>query len=486
MLERFRDFRLETIRRRARFDLEKAKHEAHIVDGLLIALDNIDAVIRIIRKAKDPAEAAEKLQDRFDLTEIQAKAILDMRLARLTALEVDELRKQLRELKKRIRELETLLRSEAKQLEVLVHELDEIVAAHADERRTTIVADADEYEVEDVEAEEQVVITFSHAGYIKRVPMALYRRRVSRGRALAGMDRYEDDFLEHVFVASSTDTLVFFTDRGQAHALAVRDVPEGGPSSRGRALAQLLTLEKGSRVAALVAVSEFDEERSLLFLTTGGTIKRTMLDQYANIRAGGIAAIRLQAADRVLDVQMAEGATDIVLVTRQGRAIRFPEADVPPMGRATQGVKGIGLRKGDVVIGMVVVRREATLCTLTAHGYAKRTPLADYPVQKRGGLGTITLDVTDRTGPLVTAKEVLPGDELMVITASGKAIRIAAEEVPEQGRATQGKRVLKGGEGDLVVEVARVAQEREDEGGRGEGDAGEAGRRAGREQLDLM
>ena len=488
MLERFRDFRVETIRRRARHELEKTKHEAHIVEGLLIALDNIDAVIRIIRKAKDPAEASEKLQDRFDLTEIQAKAILDMRLARLTALEMDELRRQLKELKKRIRELETLLRSEAKVLDLLIAELDEIVEAHADERRTTIVADADEYEVEDIEAEEQVVITFSHAGYIKRVPMALYRRRVSRGKALAGMDKYEDDFLEHVFVASSTETLVFFTDQGQAHALAVRDVPEGGPSSRGRALAQLLTLEKGARVAALVPVSEFEGDRSLLFLTTGGTIKRTMLDQYANIRAGGIAAIRLQGDDLVLDVQMAEGASDIVLVTRQGRAIRFPDADIPPMGRTTQGVKGVGLRKGDAVIGMVVVRRESTLCTVTANGFAKRTPLADYPVQKRGGLGTITLDVNEKTGPLVTAKEVLPGDELMIITASGKASRLIAADIPEQGRATQGKRVLKDAEGDVVVEVSRVARER-DEDDADDGDdapAETAAQRSRREQLDLM
>ncbi len=491
MLERFRDFRIQVITRRATFELEQAKQQAHIVEGLLIALDNIDAVIRIIRKAKDPDEASTRLQERFELTAVQAKAILDMRLARLTALEVSDLRSQLRDLKKQIRSLDTLLKSKARQLELLVEELDAIVEAHGDARRTTIIADADEFEVEDVEAEEQVVITLSHEGYIKRVPMQLYRRRISRGHALAGMDRYEEDFLEHVFFATSTETLVFFTDTGQAHAVAVSDVPEGGPSSRGRSLAQLLTLEKGARVAALVSVATFDEDRSLLFLTAGGTIKRTTLDQYANIRAGGIAAIKLQSKDRVLDVQLAESGADIVLVTRQGRAIRFPDTDVPAMGRATQGVKGMSLRKGDAVIGMVVVRRDATLCTVTAHGYAKRTPLGEYPVQKRGGLGTITLDVTDKTGPLVTAKELLPGDELMVITASGRPVRITADDVPEQGRATQGKRVLKGEDDDPVVEVARVASEREQEGedeGAEEPNEEPAGtsKRAGREQLDLM
>jgi DNA gyrase subunit A len=478
MLERFRDFRLEVIRRRATFEAEKARREAHIVEGLLTALDNIDAVIRIIRKAKDPDEASAKLQDRFDLSVVQAKAILDMRLARLTALEVEDLRKQLRELRKRIRELEVLLKSEARQLELLVSELDAIIAAHADERRTTILADSEDFEVEHVEAEEQVVITLSHAHYIKRVPVALYRRRASRGQAIAGMDRYEDDFLEHVFVASSSDTLLFFTDQGQAHAIDVRAVPEGGPTSRGRALAQLLTVEKGARIASLISVSSFEAERALIFLTANGTIKRTSLDQYANIRSGGIAAIKLQERDRVLDVQLAEAGTDFVLVTRQGRAIRFPEAEVPSMGRATQGVKGVELRKGDAVIGMVVVRRDASICTITANGYAKRTPLTEYPVQRRGGLGTVTLDVTGRTGPLVTAKELLPGDELMVITAAGRTIRLTDDQVPEQGRATQGKRVLKGDEGDPVVEVARVAHEEE-------GEEGSTGSRS-KEQLELM
>jgi DNA gyrase subunit A len=315
--------------------------------------------------------------------------------------------------------------------------------------------------MEDVEAEEQVVISLSHAAYIKRVPMALYRRRVARGSAQSGLDRAED-FLEHVFVASSSDTLLFFTDRGQAHALSVRDVPEAGASSRGRALAQTLTLEKGARVAALVAVSEFSETKSLVFLTRTGQIKRTSLDQFASLRAGGVAAAKLAKDDRLLDVQLSEGGADVVLVTVEGRAIRFPETEVPLLGRVTQGVRGMQLRGADAVVGMVVVRREATLCTVTEFGYAKRTPLTEYPVQKRGGLGTTTLDVTEKTGKLVAAKELLEGDELMVIAASGKATRVIATAVPVQGRATQGKRVLPLDKDDRIVEVARVAQERDD------------------------
>ncbi|HSJ31606.1 MAG TPA: DNA gyrase subunit A [Longimicrobiales bacterium] len=495
MLERFRDHRVEVIQRRARYDLEKARAEAHIIQGLLIALEYIDEVIAIIRASTDQDEAARALCNSFDLSEEQARAILAMRLGRLTALETDDLKKQLSELKKLIRRLEEILASEARQLEVLIEELDDVVGRFADARRTQIIENVAEYEVEDLVAEEQVVITLSHESYIKRVPLDLYRRRMSRGRAVAGMDRHEEDFLEHVFVAGTQDTLVFFTQSGQAHALAVADVPEAGPSSRGRALAQLMTIQRGDRVAALIPVQEFSEDRLLLFLTSGGIVKRTTLDQYSNIRSGGIAAIRVQEGDRLLDVQVSEGANDIVLVTGQGRAIRFAENDVPSMGRVSQGVKGIQLRKDDGVVGMAVIRREATLCTVTENGYAKRTPMSEYPAQKRGGLGTITLDVSSKTGPLIAAKELLDGDELMVITAAGAAFRVGGSEVPVQGRATQGKRVISVGAGDRVVEVSRVAREGADTAGarRGTTDDGtqpdddaNAGDSDGEDQLDLM
>jgi DNA gyrase subunit A len=483
MLERFRDHRIEVIRRRAQHDLAKARAEAHIIQGLLVALEYIDEVIAIIRASSDQDEAARALCNSFDLSDDQARAILAMRLGRLTALETDDLKKQLSELKKQIRRLEEILGSAQLQLDVLVEELDEVVARFGDARRTTIIDDVDEYEVEDLVAEESVVITLSHESYIKRVPLDLYRRRVSSGKAIAPMDRHEDDFLEHVFVASTQDTLVFFTQSGQAHALAVADVPEAGPSSRGRALAQLMTLERGDRVAALIPVQEFAEDRLLLFLTSGGTVKRTTLDQYSSIRSGGIAAIRVQDGDRLLDVQVSEGTNDIVLVTEHGRAIRFPENDVPTMGRVAQGVKGIQLRSEDSVVGMVVVRREGTLCTVTENGYAKRTPVSDYPAQKRGGIGTITLDVSARTGPLIAAKELLDGDELMVITAAGSALRVSGGEVPVQGRATQGKRVVSIGAGDRVVEVSRVARDSGDVGARRARSPDDT---AAEDQLDLM
>ncbi|HEX6558411.1 MAG TPA: DNA gyrase subunit A [Longimicrobiales bacterium] len=480
MLERFRDHRLVVIRRRSQYELDQAKSEAHIIEGLLIALDNIEAVVRIIRKAMNRDDAAEKLRKKFALSEPQADAILDMRLAKLTSLETKQLQERHKDLQKQIKELEKVLASEKLQLKVLLKELDDAVDKFADARRTTILEGDTGFAVEDLVAQEQVVITLSHQGYIKRVPMALYRRRVGAGKAAPGLDKYADDFLEHVFVASTTDTLIFFTDAGQAHALPVSDIPEGSRASRGRSIAQLFSMERGSRVTALVAVGEFSAERNLMFLTSGGTIKRTSLDQFENVRSSGIAAIKL-SGDRLLDVQLSDGANDVVLVTRQGRAIRFPEADVPTMGRTAQGVKGIGLRKDDGVIGMVIVRRDATLCTVTELGYAKRTPINDYPVQHRGGMGTITLDVTEKSGRLVGAKEVLPGDELMIIAASGAATRVASDSVPVQGRATQGKRMLPLGAGDRVVEVARVAQDEDSEPSTSSADA-----RAEEEQLDLM
>jgi DNA gyrase subunit A len=488
MLERFRDHRIDVVQRRTRHDLADAREQNHILEGLLIALSNIDKVIRIIRAAEDQDVAAAALEKAFKLTERQARAILQMRLGRLTSLEVSELKDRIEELKQLIASLEAILASPDRQLEVIVSELDDVVKKFGDARRTTIVDDVGEHEVEDLVAEEQVVITLSHESYIKRVPIGLYRRRVSSGRAVAGMDRFEDDFLEHVFVASTRDTLVFITDRGQAHALDIGDVPETGPTSRGRALAQVLTLEKGARVAALIPVSEFSEDRSLLFLTATGTVKRTTLDQYANIRTGGINAIKIPDDDRLLDAQLSDGASDIVLVTSGGRAIRFPEADVPTMGRVAQGVRGIQLRGDDTVVGMVVVRRDATLCVITSRGFGKRTPVADYPVQKRGGMGTITMDVSDRTGAIVGAKELVDGDELMIIAANGVATRVTTERVPVQGRATQGKRLVEGEGTDRVVEIARVAREQEsaDAGGEDKTAARDRKSPAGQKQLDLI
>src|SRR5688572_14577663 len=353
MLERFRDHRIEVIRRRAQFELAHAQAEAHVIEGLLIALDNIEAVIKVIRKAMNRPDAAEKLMKRFDLSARQADAILDMRLAKLTSLETKELQDRLKELSKQIKELEKLLGSEKLQLKLMLTELDDAVERFGNPRRTQIIeGDVAEMKVsvEELVANEQVVVTLSHQGYIKRVPMSLYRRRVGAGKGAAGLEKHADDFLEHAFVASTSDTLVFFTDRGQAHALPVSDIPEAGRTSRGRSIAQLFSMERGSRVAALVAIAEFSEDRNLMFLTSGGTIKRTSLDQFANVRTSGIAAIKLNDDDKLLDVQMSDGMNDVVLITKLGKAIRFPEADVPSMGRTAQGVRGIQLRADDSVV----------------------------------------------------------------------------------------------------------------------------------------
>jgi DNA gyrase subunit A len=461
MLEKYRDHRIEVIQRRAAYDLEQAKAEAHITDGLITALDHIDEVIRIIRESRSKEEAGQSLQDAFDLSKIQADAILNMRLHRLTELETRELKDRLKELKKQIKELYALLDSEAQQVDVFLTELDSMVDTYGDGRRTTIVAGDAEFKMEDLVAQEDVVITVSHQGFIKRMPVSLYRRRVTSGKALAGMEKYDEDFLEHVFIASTHDVVLVVTGGGQAHEIPVLEIPESGRSSRGKALSQLLRFPAATRVASLIPITEYEQGVQLVFLTRGGIVKRTDLSEFANIRAGGINAINLKKGDELLDVRISDGINDIVLATAAGRAIRFPETDIPEVGRNAQGVIGVRMKKGDSVVGMVVVRREATLACVTVNGFAKRTPISEFRVQGRGGQGTAALSVSDRTGPLVGAKEMLAGDELMVITAAGKAARLQADNVPVQGRVTQGRQMVKVDTGDRVVEISRVASERD-------------------------
>ena len=481
MLEKYRDHRVEVIQRRAAHDLEQAKAEAHVTEGLIIALDNIDEVIRIIRQSKGREQAAEKLRDAFDLSSIQADAILNMRLHRLTELETRELKARLKELKAIIKDLYDLLDSPERQEALFLSELDEMVEKYGDGRRTTIVSGDAEFKMEDMVAQEDVVITVSHEGYIKRMPISLYRRRVTSGKALAGMEKYDEDFLEHVFIASTHDVVLVITGDGHAYEIGVLDIPESSRSSRGRALPQLLGFDAGTRVAALLPVTEYEEEIDLVFLTRNGIVKRTQLSEFANIRAGGIIAISLKDDDELLDVRRSDGVNDIVLATAQGRAIRFPETDVPQVGRTAQGVIGVRLKKEDAVVGMVVVKRDATLACVTARGYAKRTLISEFRVQGRGGQGTAALSVSETTGPLIGAKDMLEGDELMVITAGGRAARLQATQIPVQGRATQGKPLVKVQTGDRVVEISRVASERGSQKSEEIAEATEAG-----EQLELV
>jgi DNA gyrase subunit A len=471
LLERFRDHRLEVIQRRSRFDLEKAEAERHVVQGLLVALDNIDAVIKIIRGSKDRAQASERLQDKFGLSEIQADAILNMRLARLTALERSQLEARLAELKAAIKELKGILASEERQLEVMLDELSEVVKAHGDPRRTVILEEDEEettkgrgrgkdevvVEVEEQIADEDVVITLSHEGFVKRVPMHLYRRRVSAGKGLAGMERYEDDYLERIFVARTQGWVLAFTEGGHCHFLPVLDVPESARSSRGQSVYALLGgADRSDRIVSMIPIDDLAQtDRYLVFLSRGGVIKRTALSEFTNPRAGGVKAAGLKDGDAILDVALSDGLAEVMLLSSSGRAIRFAEAEVPPVGRTAQGVKGMALKGSDTVVGMLMIRRDACVLTVSEDALGKRIPVGEFPLQKRGGMGNM-VTASGAASKTVAALEVLDADEVMLITGGGQVTRIAADEIPEQGRRTQGRKLMKLPAGDRVVEVTRT------------------------------
>jgi DNA gyrase subunit A len=461
LLERFRDHRLEVIQRRSRHDLEKAEAERHVVEGLLAALKHIDEVIKIIRGSKDRAQASDKLQKRFGLSEIQAGAILDMRLARLTALERSHLQARLEELRALIDELRDILGSEERQLQVMLDELAEVVKKHGDARRTVILDD-DEAEIETPSlegqlADEDVVVTLSHEGFIKRIPMHLYRRRVGSGKALAGMERYEDDYLESMFVARTSGWILAFTEGGHCHFLPVMDVPESARASRGQSVYALIEgADRSDRIVSMIAVDDLGaEDRFLAFVSRQGVIKRTNVSDFSNPRSGGVKAAGVKKGDGILDVAMSDGSAEVMLLSRQGRAIRFPEEEVSVVGRTAQGVRGMGLKGKDEVVGMILIRRDSSVLTVSEDGLAKRTPVSDFPLQKRGGLGTLAVP-GDKVSPIVCALEVVEADEVMVVTAGGKVSRAAADAVPVQGRRTQGKRLVELAKGDRVVEVTRA------------------------------
>jgi len=469
ILQHFVDHRHEVIVRRTEFDLGEARAREHILEGLKIAVDNIDEVIKIIRGSKDVETADAALRARFGLSERQSKAILDMRLARLTALERDKLEAELKEVLALIAELETILASRDKRMAILKGEMTHLEEKYGDERRTEIVSDTGEFSVEDLIAEEDMVVTVSHAGYIKRIPVSTYRRQRRGGRGLAGMGTKEDDWVEHLFIASTHDYVLFFTQNGQLYWLKVYDIPQGGRAARGKPVINLIQIGEGERITAFQAVRTFDDQHYLMFATANGTVKKTVLSAYGNPRASGINAINIEDGDELIDVQVTDGSNDIVLATRYGMSIRFAEGDVREMGRATAGVRGISLEPGDRVVDMVVIRRDATLLVVTENGLGKRSELAEYRVQKRGGKGIITLKHTEKTGVIVALKEVLPDDELMMITRHGVIIRVPVDGIRVIGRNTQGVRVMNLDSGDTVVDVTRVVVE-EDNGIEGEGE----------------
>ncbi len=458
LLERYRDHRLEVIQRRCRHDLEKAEAERHMTDGLLIALKDIDEVVAIIKSSKNREQASEKLQERYGLSEVQADAILNMRLARLTTLEQEHLRTRVKELKLQIKELKAILKNEERQLAVLLEELQAISDRYGDDRRTVLLGE-DEEEVVAVEkamADEDVVITVSHEGFVKRIPLHIYRRRISSGKALAGMEKFEDDYLERVFVARTQGWVLTFTEGGKVFFLSVLEVPEGSRASRGQSVYGLLTADRSDRIVAMVPVDDLSADRTVVFLTERGMVKRTRMEEFSNPRAGGITAVGVRKGDRILDVELSDGSAEVMIFTRDGRAIRFPEEEIPEMGRTAQGVKGVSLRDDDLVVGLFLLRREAEILTVTEAGMAKRSEATDFPIQKRGGLGTLAIQSSEEAGSLVSVLEVVEDDEVMVVAAGGQVSRVMAEDVPLQGRRTRGSQIVKLAEGDRVVEVTRA------------------------------
>jgi DNA gyrase subunit A len=465
MLEHFIEHRHRIIVRRTEFDLAEYRKREHILDGLKIAVDNIDEVIQIIRSSADTGEADRRLRDRFKFTEVQADAILNMRLAKLTGLEIEKLEAELAEVRTMIAELESILASREKRMKILVDEIQLLATTYGDDRRTEILRDQGEFSVEDLIAEEDMVITVSHTGYIKRIAVSTYRKQRRGGRGLTGMDTKEADWVEHLFIASTHDYLMFFSDRGTVYWLKVHEIPQGGRAARGKPIVNCINIREGERIAALVPVRNFADDEWLMFATRNGTVKKTVLSAYGNVRTVGINAINIDADDELIDVQKTRGSNDIVLATRQGMSIRFHESDVREMGRATAGVKGIELSKGDQVIGMVVVHERAELLVVSEKGIGKRSDLADYRVQRRGGKGIITMQQTPKTGDLVALKDVLPDDELMMITKGGIIIRCPVQGIRVSGRNTQGVKLMNLDEGDRIIDVARIQKEDDAEDG---------------------
>ncbi|MBP9636464.1 MAG: DNA gyrase subunit A, partial [Nitrospira sp.] len=444
ILEAFVEHRREVVVRRTAYDLRKAEERAHILEGLKIALDNLDAVIALIRRSQSPDVARTGLMQQFRLSEIQANAILEMRLQRLTQLERDKLVEEYREVLKTIEYLRSVLGSEALVRKIIQDELIEIKDKYQDERRTKIVKEEAELTLEDLIAEEEVVVTISHAGYIKRNAVTLYRAQRRGGKGKIAMGIKEEDFVETLFTASTHDSLLFFTDAGKVYWLKVHEIPEASRAAKGKALVNLLALSKDEKVTASLPVKEFRADRFIIMGTKLGVIKKTELSAYSNPRQGGIIALSLDAGDKLIGVDLTDGQREILLGTKQGITIRFKEEDVRAMGRTAHGVRGITLEPGDEVIGMETITPDSTtaILTVTEGGYGKRTPVNEYRVQGRGGKGIISVKTTERNGPAVGFLQVRDEDEIMLMAAQGKVLRCKVDDIREIGRNTQGVRLL--------------------------------------------
>ena len=464
ILEAFVEHRREVVVRRTAYDLRKAEERAHILEGLKIALDNLDAVIALIRRSQSPDVARAGLMQQFRLSEIQANAILEMRLQRLTQLERDKLVEEYREVLKTIEYLRSVLGSEALVRKIIRDELSEIKEKYQDERRTKIVKEEAELTLEDLIAEEEVVVTISHAGYIKRNAVTLYRAQRRGGKGKIAMGIKEEDFVETLFTASTHDALLFFTDAGKVYWLKVHEIPEASRAAKGKALVNLLALSKDEKVTATLPVKEYRADRFVIMGTKQGVIKKTELSAYSNPRQGGIIALSLDAGDKLIGVDLTDGQREILLGTKQGITIRFKEEDVRAMGRTAHGVRGITLESGDEVIGMETITPDSTtaILTVTEGGYGKRTPVNEYRVQGRGGKGIISVKTTERNGAAVGFLQVRDEDEIMLMAAQGKVLRCKVDDIREIGRNTQGVRLLDmDGDEDRVVAVVRLVEREE-------------------------
>ncbi|MBI1808122.1 MAG: DNA gyrase subunit A [Ignavibacteria bacterium] len=464
MIDHFIKHRNEVIVRRTKFELDEAEKRAHILEGYIIALDNIDEIIKLIKKSKDVPSAQESLMKRFKLSEIQAKAILDMRLQKLTGLERKKVEDEYKETIKLIEKLKSILASKKLQMQMIKDELLEIKKKYGDERRTEVVYKAEEFSIEDMIAEEDVVMTISHSGFIKRFPVSGYLRQARGGKGVTGATTKEDDFIEHMFIASTHNYIMFFTDKGKCYWLKVHEIPEAGRAARGKSIVNLIEKQLDENIAAFVPVQNFDEKLSIVIVTEKGMIKKSSLGEYSNIRRSGIAAITLQKGDTVKDVKITDGVQDIIIGTHKGMAIRFHEKEARQMGRTAAGVRAINLNKGDNVVGAIAIKRQTTSILVVAeNGFGKRSELDEYRVSHRSGKGVITIRVTDKTGKMVAIKEVLENDDIVVVTTQGVVIRQPAKTIRVAGRNTQGVRLIRLDAGDKIAAVAVVPTEDEKE-----------------------
>jgi DNA gyrase subunit A len=461
IIEKFIIFRKEVVVRRTQFDLARAKERAHILEGLIIALNNIDAIVAVIKAAKNPPEAAVKLCAKFSLSEIQAKAILEMRLQRLTGLERAKIDEEYVEVTALMAKLEAILADPQKVLQVIIAELNEIKERYGDERRTEIVASTEDIDIEDMIVEEDMVVTISHSGYIKRNAASLYKSQHRGGRGKVGMGTKEEDFVEKIFIASTHHYLLIFTSTGKVHWLKVYQLPQAGRAAKGKAIVNLLNLAPGERVSATLPVREFVADKFIIMVTKKGIIKKTELAAYANPRSGGIIAISIDKGDELVDVQLTMGNQDVFLASRLGMAIRFKEDDVRDTGRTARGVRGINLDEGDEVIGVEIPAEGTFMLTVSENGFGKCTPIDEYRVQSRGGKGTINLKTVPKVGNVSGVLQVQGEENIMLISNAGKVIRLKVQEVPVNHRVTQGVKLIELEPEEKLVGVARTTSEAE-------------------------